>query len=916
MSMHTPVNNNDGRLSDECHRLLIGGLISALLGGFAISLIIAVLLWQQVADELLFAWLAYQALVTTLRLWSAWRWQRAYKANETPLVQPALTAGIVLSGLGWGALAGFLPLLEDTSYHALIAVALSGITAGSTPVYAHKLSAVRIFLCLSLLPSGLMFLVLSSEFDRVLGLMTCCFLLVMLRSASNLYRGSVDNLMLRFEHADVAEELLQSRKNADALNKNLRLKIKQHEGTQSALVKAKEEAEAAALTKSEFLANMSHEIRTPMNGILGMSELLAATELSNRQQQLLETITRSGQQLLGVINDILDFSKIEAGKLELSQLVFDLRELLEDITSMFAGLAHRRGIVIACDMPPDLHNCYRGDPDRLRQVITNLVSNAVKFTERGEVIVRVTPLRPVTDNGKLGIADLRIEVIDTGCGIREEHQQRIFDSFTQADGSTTRKFGGTGLGLAICRRIAELMHGDIGMSSSFGVGSTFWISCALELADEKDLESSRPAADYNSVAGLAIMIVGAADTARELIVNQLTNWGAQVSTASNGAEAIQGVQRQQELGASFDVVIFPRELSDTDGNKLAQKLRGLHRGQSPRLVMLTSVADLETTGQLLVGGINAYVSQPVRQLDLFQAVSAGHNSGRRNQQNSDVGQPKYAARILLVEDNEVNQELARTMLENFGCSIQLVNNGADAVASVTDCPLDAIREPYDLILMDCQMPVMDGYAATGAIRTWEKSAEVPRLPIIALTANAMEGDRERCIEAGMDDYLAKPFSVEQLAQILSRWLPQAGHHGADSSGTAATPALVAAKSIPAPQAIDMAAIKKITNLQSEGQPDLLGRLVSLFLTNTDRLVKEIETGLSGQDADTVRLAAHTLKSSSANLGAMRLSKICADIESAARQKQLESARSDIDILSFELNEVIAELKTLRPDLAA
>ncbi|MEQ8496095.1 MAG: ATP-binding protein, partial [Gammaproteobacteria bacterium] len=435
----------DPRLAFEHLRMLAAGTGAAVAGSLAVTLMIAGLLWHQVPDAVLAAWLGYQLVVAAGRLLHLRHFRRQPPTTPSAL---GFYVGVVAAALGWGAMAAFVPMLDAPELRTLIVVATAGVTAGGASTYAVLLPAARLFLVIAVLPVAMPFLLAPGRVDLILGMMLVCYLLVMWRNAGAMHAGFAQNVRLRFEHADVAEALRRAQGEGAALNQNLRSKLAQLEATQEELVRAKNAAESAAAAKAEFLANMSHEIRTPMNGVLGMTELILGTPLSKRQTQLAETIHRSGRQLLSVINDILDFSKIEAGKLEISQQAFDLRELIEDVGAIFAENAHRAGIEVVCHVPPGIDPYRLGDVDRLRQVLTNLVSNAVKFTEHGEVVVSVDE---VTDAG--GAPLLRFAVQDSGIGIAAEHQGRIFDSFTQADGSTTRRFGGTGLGLAICRQL-------------------------------------------------------------------------------------------------------------------------------------------------------------------------------------------------------------------------------------------------------------------------------------------------------------------------------------------------------------------------------------------------------------------------------------------------------------------------------
>jgi signal transduction histidine kinase/CheY-like chemotaxis protein len=646
--------------------------------------------------------------------------------------------------------------------------------------------------------------------------------------------------------------------------------------------RAREVAEAASQAKSSFLANMSHEIRTPMNGIIGMTELLQRTKLTARQREQLNIVRQSADTLLRLLDDILDFSKIEAGRLELEPIEFALRDTLGDTLQALAVRASEKNVELAYHIPPPVPDRLIGDPGRLRQIIVNLVGNAIKFTDSGEIVVDIRVEQQAADH-----VVLMCEVRDTGIGIEPEAKERIFESFSQADLSTTRKYGGTGLGLAIVTHLVKLMGGDVSVESEPGRGSTFRFTVRFGLAHKSPHDAPKPTA----LAGLRMLVVDDNAVNRVITCEILQSWSIAARACASADEAMQLLREASARDEHFQCALLDVVMPETDGVELARRMRADPSLDSVRIIMLSSAGRIEDQEESRALDIARWLNKPIKQSELFDALCSSVGKAISEPLPDEPQTSPAPRRVLLAEDSVVNQKVATQLLEMRGHTVVVACNGKEA--------LDKLRhEQFDLVLMDMQMPEMDGFETAAAIRRRER-ATGEHVPIVAMTANVLRGVRERCLEAGMDDYLPKPIRPHDLFQVVE------ATDAVDAKDRSSPDA-------PDPHEADRDALFDLeaARAQAGGNDSLLAELAAAFLEQGEVLMREIGGSIETGDFDSMQRSAHTLKGSAAALAAPRASGAALDLETAARHADIVSARQACRRLTYEMGRLGAILRGL------
>ena len=856
----------DERIRADLARLLQQRLVrESGIGVFAHPIligVIAALAWPDAPHDLVMGWVAAVALAALIR--GAWLFVASRRKLSDRAVRNGVRATVAMLAIAWGVGGAIVLPIVPFETAALILVVLAGIIASALTTLAADPLSIRGFLAGITLPVFVSLATSEQSHHLAAAIVVALFTVVMTLVARRAHLTLVAHLQVTARLA-VSEE---AAKRAEAVMRE-----------------ARDLAERVARARSAFLANMSHEIRTPMNAVLGFVELILDTELSVEQRRALELVRSSSEALLMILNDILDYSKIEAEHLELESIPFDVSKVVHATASLLAVRAREKHLELLAEVAPEVPRVVRGDPTRLRQVLMNLIGNAIKFTEQGEVVVSVSA-------GAIdGNAEIRFAVRDTGIGIAAEHVGSVFKEFTQADSTMTRRYGGTGLGLAISQRLVRLMGGELAVSSEVGRGSEFGFTLSLPVETAPRTSSTVLAA----LGGRRMLIVDDNQTNRRILREMLAAEGIQVEEASTAADGLAALRGAAGRKARYDLAILDVQMPDMDGFQLATAVRTEKAIAKTNLLMLTSAGQRGDGERCRELGIRGYLTKPLSRADLLEAlgtVLAGSSEDAGTPEvvtRHTIAESRRSLRVLLAEDNPVNQQVAVAMLVKRGHEVHVSSNGREAV--------DAVRSrDYDVVLMDIQMPEMDGFEATQAIRALDKGKQ---LPIIGLTAHALSGERERCLARGMSDYLAKPFKAHELFSLVE---------GSAEGKVAPSPLADAATAPP----VDLEGFRM--TLREAGAEQALYSIVDTFVRQApDRLAALAAAATRGDGAEMAK-AAHVYRGAAATIGARELAELLERVETTARAGEIETARQTFELVSPVAHNVTEYLRQQRASL--
>ncbi len=929
----TADDQHDKRLMAERVRFMYRMAGFGTIAATAVAALVGIYFWSTQDSALALSLVIYFAIIAAVRSVVYVQYRKADDIDTNPESWVlAATVTMAFSGIGWGAMSWLLFDLQQPNSALIISVvATSMIVSGILLLSPFT----RLMVAFALPSAAPLLIKLATSGETAHWITAGAFVLVVgavYLSALRLQSGLRQSLHHALENRRLAKVMTQSKSELESLNEELSSNIDRRAKIEEEVRQAKRAAESAVMAKDEFLATMSHEIRTPLNGILPILDILRSTELNETQKDYLNTAFQSSKHLLSIIDDILDYSKIEAGKLELEQVGLNLRELLDSVVRLMNSSARKKSLDLRVKLEPGVRIALRGDPVRLRQVLTNLVSNAIKFTDSGHVEVTVSNRSESRDQTELLFA-----VKDTGIGMDKATSDRLFRPFSQADASTTRTYGGSGLGLAICKRLVELMGGRIGVKSEPGSGSVFWFSIHLKKsvgdiqADRKDLQDAR-------------ILLGCGDEAlRQRLGTFFQGWGSGTTVANNLREMATKIKDSLTLGGTwaFDVMVVDAPSLGNQSAELIRRIRRDSRFNAMNILVLnrdgilpepladfddidaldrsSAQGDFHETIELLLHGGEEAIERP----PTLGSNDIGYGEDYYEEEDDTSPSPvptepkgTPTGRVLLVEDNPVNLHVAQKLLSLIGVEHDVAKNGKEAIRQLTD-------NSYNAVLMDCMMPVMDGYSATKQWRQHESDNNQTRIPILAMTANAMAGDRQKCLDAGMDDYMAKPLNRQLLEQMLNRWLTEsAAPQLIDPEQEApAQPPMSATDDLPpevavlrpksrqpiAKSVLDRQVLDDLIDIMGDEYVDL----IDVYLEDTPNCIGQLSEAADADDMDGLIAPAHSLKSTSANSGAIGLSELAKSVEHGAREGTIGDVGQKLKDIQSEFDQVAAELQNIK-----